>query len=84
MCLALKGESGKIYHQVETWFEQSRSQRLGRIEYSYQKTWRRDTIDLKPSGVCGASEPITTVASPKSVGGINHRGHGQAAATVME
>lgn len=36
--LALKGNQGKLYHQVETWFEQVVANDWAGIEYSYQKT----------------------------------------------
>jgi len=73
----------KIYHQVETWFEQVANDWAG-IEYSYQKTWRRDTIDLKTRQVFAVPVSHYHRCIAKVSGGINHRGHGQAAATVME
>ncbi len=36
--LALKGNQGKLYHQVETWFEQAVANDWAGIEYSYQET----------------------------------------------
>jgi len=81
--LALKGNQGKLYHQVETWFEQvvandwaGLSTAIENVEAGHHR--------LEIRQVFAVPVQITTVASPKSVGGINHRGHGQAAATVME
>lgn len=83
--LALKGNQGKLNQQVEAWFEQAQANGFSGIEYSYHQTMETGHHRIETRYCMGSvRESITSVASPESVGGVNHGGDGQADATVME
>lgn len=71
--LTLKANQGKLNQQVNAWFGQAQANGFSGIEYSVSG----DSVDGppsagNPSGLGGGRESITTVASPKSVVGVNH------------
>ncbi|MGV2390561.1 MAG UNVERIFIED_CONTAM: hypothetical protein LVR29_27035 [Microcystis novacekii LVE1205-3] len=82
--LALKGNQGKLFQQVEGWFDQAIARDWQGIEYSYHEKVESGHHRLRnPSNLGSASVSITAPASAESVAWPNHPSHGSQCPPIM-